>query len=128
MTYEYGDDGILTVQITDPYAGHKKRFAIQQTGADQMDAGQIMKMKRINEDLLKRGEDLESSQEYRDALEVLKKTEQDVIPKVDNPADRRELEDLCRQVREAMGAGDKKKIEDASSALNHKLLNFAYLL
>jgi molecular chaperone DnaK len=128
VTYEYGDDGILTVQITDPHGGHKKRFAIQQTGQDQMDAGQIMRMKRINEDLLKRGEDLESSQEYRDALEVLKKTEQDVIPKVDNPADRRELEDLCRTVREAMGAGDKKNIEEASSALNDKLLNYAYLL
>src|SRR5437016_854282 len=78
VAFEYGDDGILTVQITDLHAGHKKRFAIQQSGQDQMDAGQIMKMKRINEDLLKRGSDLESSQEYRDALEVLKKTEQDV--------------------------------------------------
>jgi len=36
------------------YANQKKRFAIQQTGADQLDAGQIMKMKRINEDLMKR--------------------------------------------------------------------------
>src|SRR5262249_24784569 len=128
VTYEYGDDGILTVQIFDPHAGHKKRFAIQQTGADQMDAGQIMKMKRINEDLLKRGEDLENSQEYKDALEVLKKTEQDVIPKVEVPVDRRELEQLCRTVREAMSSGDKKKIEDASNALNDRLLNFAYLL
>jgi molecular chaperone DnaK len=128
VTFEYGDDGILTVQIFDPYAGHKKRFAIQQTGADQMDAGQIMKMKRINEDLIKRGEDLETSQEFRDALEVLKKTEQDVIPKVEDPADKRELEDLCRQVREAMTAGDKKRIEEASNALNDRLLNFAYLL
>src|SRR5262245_8849980 len=128
VTYEYGDDGILTVQIFDPHAGHKKRFAIQQTGADQMDAGQIMKMKRINEDLLKRGEDLENSQEYKDALEVLKKTEQDVIPKVEDPVDRRELEELCRTVREAMSSGDKKKIEDASNALNDRLLNFAYLL
>src|SRR5438034_732053 len=32
VTYEYGDDGILTVQIHDPQGGHKKRFAIQQTG------------------------------------------------------------------------------------------------
>src|SRR6201997_3934732 len=89
VSYEYGDDGILTVQILDSHAGHKKRFAIQQSGQDQMDAAQIMKMKRINEDLLKRGQDLESSQEYRDALEVLKKTEQDVIPKVDDASDRR---------------------------------------
>jgi molecular chaperone DnaK (HSP70) len=128
VTYEYGDDGILTVQISDPHAGHKKRFAIQQTGPDQMDAGQIMKMKRINEDLLKRGQDLEESQEYRDALEVLKKTEQDVVPKVEDPGDRRELEDLCRLIREAMAAGDRKRIEEASSALNDRLLNYAYLL
>jgi molecular chaperone DnaK (HSP70) len=128
VTYEYGDDGILTVQIMDPHAGHKKRFAIQQSGQDQMDAAQIMKMKRINEDLLKRGEDLESSQEYRDALEVLKKTEQDVIPKVESASDRRELEELCRAVREAMGAGDKKKMEESSAALNDRLLNYAYLL
>src|SRR6516162_264749 len=128
VTYEYGDDGILTVQISDPHAGHKKRFAIQQTGPDQMDARQIMKMKRINEDLLKRGQDLEESQEYRDALEVLKKTEQDVVPKVEDPGDRRELEDLCRLIREAMAAGDKRRIEEASSALNDRLLNYAYLL
>jgi molecular chaperone DnaK len=128
VTYEYGDDGILTVQILDSHAGHKKRFAIQQSGQDQMDAAQIMKMKRINEDLLKRGADLESSQEYRDALEVLKKTEQDVIPKVESASDRRELEELCRAVREAMGAGDKKKMEEASAALNDRLLNYAYLL
>jgi molecular chaperone DnaK len=128
VTYEYGDDGILTVQIHDIYTGQKKRFAIQQTGADQMDAGQIMKMKRINEDLIKRSEDTENTAEYRDALEILKKTEQDVIPKVENPADKRELEELCRLVREAMSSGDRKRMEEASSALNDRLLNYAYLL
>jgi molecular chaperone DnaK len=128
VTYEYGDDGILTVQIHDTQGGHKKRFAIQQSGPDQMDAAQVIKMKRINEELLKRGTDLEASQEYRDALEVLKKTEQDVVPRVENMSDRRELEDLCRQVREAMGSGDKKRMADASSALNDRLLNYAYLL
>ncbi len=128
VTYEYGDDGILTVQIHDIYTGQKKRFAIQQTGADQMDAGQIMKMKRINEDLMKRSVDTESTTEYRDAVEILKKTEQDVIPKVENPADKRELEELCRLVREAMSSGDRKRMEDASSALNDRLLNYAYLL
>ena len=128
VTYEYGDDGILTVQIHDIYTGQKKRFAIQQTGADQMDAGQIMKMKRINEDLMKRSEDTENTSEYRDAVEILKKTEQDVVPKVENPADKRELEELCRLVREAMASGDRKRMEDASSALNDRLLNYAYLL
>jgi molecular chaperone DnaK len=128
VTFEYGDDGILTVQITDPYAGQKKRFAIQQSGQDQLNVTQIIQMKRNNEDLLKRGSDLENSQEYRDALEVLKKTEQDVIPRVESAADRRELEDLCRQVREAMGSGDRTRIAEAGSALNDRLLNYAYLL
>src|SRR5712671_3762340 len=32
VTFEYGDDGILTVQINDVHGGHKKRFAIQQAG------------------------------------------------------------------------------------------------
>ena len=93
-----------------------------------MDAQQVMKMKRINEDLMKRSEDLESTPEYRDALEILKKTEQDVVPKVEDPTDKRELEDLCRQVREAMASGDRKRMEEASSALNDRLLNYAYLL
>src|SRR5262245_58420151 len=79
VTYEYRDDGIMTVQISDGFATRKKRFAIQQAGQDQMDAGQIMKMKRINEELVNRGLELENTPEYRDALEVLKKTEQDVI-------------------------------------------------
>lgn len=128
VTYEYGDDGILTVILHDMFNGQKKRFAIQQSGPDQMDAGQIMKMKRINEELMQRSQDVESTPEYRDAVEVLKKTEQDVIPKVENSADKRELEDLCRLVREAMASGDRKRMEEAGSALNDRLLNYAYLL
>ena len=85
-------------------------------------------MKRINEDLLQRSGDLENSQEYRDSLEVLKKTEHDVIPRVEDTRDRQELEELCRTVREAMGSGDRKRMEEASAALNDRLLNYAYLL
>ena len=85
VTYEYGDDGILTVQIMDPQGKHKKRFAIQQAGEDQMDAQQVVKMKRINEELVNKSADLENTPEYRDALDVLKKTEKDVIPRVDAP-------------------------------------------
>src|SRR5580692_4623403 len=128
VTFEYGDDGILTVQIQDVYAGQKKRFAIQQAGEDQMDASQLIKMKRINEDLVNKTMELESTQEFKDASEVLKKTEQDVIPRIDNPEDRRELEELCRQVRTAMGTGDKKQVEEAAATLNDRLLNYAYLL
>ena len=49
VTFEYASDGILTVQIHDQYAGQKKRFAIQQASEDQMDASQLIKLKRMNE-------------------------------------------------------------------------------
>ncbi len=124
VMFEYGDDGILTVQIQDLFNSQKKRFAIQQAGADQMDAGQIMKMKRINEDLMQRSEAVENTPEFRDAIEVLKKTEQDVIPKVEDQNDRRELEDLCREVREAMASGDKKKMEDSQRRLERSAVKF----
>ena len=88
VTYEYGDDGILTVQIHDIHGRHKKRFAIQQAGEDQMDAQQIMKMKRINEELVNKSAALESTPEYKEAVEVLKKTEQDIIPKLEKADDK----------------------------------------
>jgi molecular chaperone DnaK len=128
VSFEYGDDGILTVQIHDMHADQKKRFAIQQAGEDQMDASQLIKLKRINEDLVNRTLELENTQEYRDATEVLKKTEQDVIPRVENIEDRRELEELCRQVRQAMASADRRRMEEASAVLNDRLLNYAYLL
>jgi len=54
VAFEYGDDGILTVQIHDVHASQKKRFAIQQAGEDQLDANQLIKLKRINEELVNR--------------------------------------------------------------------------
>jgi hypothetical protein len=72
--------------------------------------------------------ELQNSQEFKDASEVLKKTEQDVIPKLENAEDRRELEELCREVRQAMNTGDKKKMDEAAATLNDRLLNYAYLL
>ncbi|MBY0523643.1 MAG: Hsp70 family protein [Gemmataceae bacterium] len=128
VSFEYGDDGILTVQINDQHGKHRKRFAIQQAGEDQLNAAQLIKLKRINEDLVNKSVALESTPEYKEAVEVLKKTEQDVLPKLEKADERRELEDLCRQVRVAMGSGDRKKMEDASAALNDRLLNYAYLL
>jgi molecular chaperone DnaK len=128
VCFEYGDDGILTVQIHDVHAGQKKRFAIQQSGESELTASQLIKMKEINKSLINQTMELESSQEYKDALEVLKKTEQDVIPRLENPEDKRDLEELCRLVRQSMGTGDKKAMEEASAQLNDRLLNFAYLL
>src|SRR6185369_7838845 len=63
VAFEYGDDGILTVMINDVYAGQKKRFAIQQTGENELTAAQIMKMKEINKNLMNQTMELESSQE-----------------------------------------------------------------
>jgi molecular chaperone DnaK (HSP70) len=108
VAFEYGDDGILTVQIHDASVGHKKRYAIQQAGEDQMDASQLIKLKRINEDLVNRTVDLESTPEYKDAVEVLKKTEQDVIPRIENAEEvmfvgsGRPLEDAARVAFKAM--------------------------
>jgi molecular chaperone DnaK len=128
VTFEYGDDGILTVIIHDTKADQRKRFAIQQAGEDQLNASELIQLKRINEKLVNKTLELESTQEYKDAVEVLKKTENDVIPRLDNLEDRRELEDLCREVRQAMGSGDRKRMEEASAQLNDRLLNYAYLL
>src|SRR5262249_184370 len=68
VTCEYGDDGILTVVISDPYRSQRKRYPIQHAGEDQLDAAQLIKLKRINEDLVNKTMDLESSSEYKDAL------------------------------------------------------------
>lgn len=128
VTFEYGDDGILTVQIHDPLGGQRKRFAIQQSGESQMTPSQVVRMKEINKELVNKTLDLENTQEYRDAIEVLRKTEREVMPRLDNPQDRQELEEVCRQVRQAMGSGDRKQMEEMSSMLNDRLLNYAYLL
>jgi len=47
---------------------------------------------------------------------------------VESPDDRLELEELCRQVRQAMASGDRQRVEEAGAILNDRLLNFAYLL
>jgi molecular chaperone DnaK len=128
VTFEYGDDGILTVEISDTIANQRRRYAIQQASEDQLSVSQIQKMKRINEELVNRGDQLENTLEYREALEVLKKTEQDVLPKLDNADDRRDLEELCRQVRQAMTSADKTAMVTSTQALSDRLLNYAYLL
>jgi molecular chaperone DnaK len=128
VTYEYGDDGILTVEILDPHLSQRRRFAIQQASDDQLSASQVTKLKRINEDLVAKTANLESTLEYREAVEVLKKTEQDVLPRIESPEDRRDLEELCRAVRQAMTSADKVLMINATQALSDRLLNYAYLL
>src|SRR6516162_9719234 len=128
VTYEYGDDGILTVEISDNYAQQRKRYAIQQAAEDQLSAAQFSKMRKINDELVQQAAQVEGTLEYREAVEVLKKTEQEVLPKLDGADDRRDLEELCRHVRQAMVSGEKKMMVDATAQLSDRLLNYAYLL
>src|SRR4029077_19423072 len=52
VAFEYGDDGILTVMINDVYAGQKKRFAIQQTGENELTGTKFVNVKELNTKLI----------------------------------------------------------------------------
>lgn len=128
VTYEYGDDGILTVSVHDTHARRRQRFAIQQVTDDVLSPKQVEKLQSINEKLLSKTEQTESASAYRDALNVLRKAEQGVLPKLTDEAVRRDIEGLCRAVRQAMGTGDTEKMAEATGELGDELLNYAHLL
>ena len=128
VTFEYADDGILTVAISDPVGRRRQRFAIQGTAAEPMTDQQVEKMREINETLVERTQRFESSTQYRDALDVLRRAEATILPKVPDPAEREELETMCRQVRQAMASGDLTRMEELTVLLSDRLLNFAHLL
>jgi molecular chaperone DnaK len=128
VTFEYADDGILTVAISDPIGRRRQRFAIQGATAEPMSEQQVEKMREINETLVERTERFESSSQYRDALDVLRRAEATILPKVTEPDERQELEAMCRQVRQAMAAGDLGRMEAVTVLLGDRLLNHAYLL
>lgn len=128
VTFEYADDGILTVAISDPIGRRRQRFAIQGATAEPMTAQQVEKMREINQSLVERTERFESSTQYRDALEVLQRAEGMILPKVTDESERGELESMCRQVRQAMAAGDLGRMEELTVLLSDRLLNYAYLL
>ena len=126
--FEYGDDGILTVQIHDQYAGQKKRFAIQQAGEDQMDASQLIKLKRINEELVNRTMELENTQEFKDAVEVLKKTEQDVIRASTTRRTAVSWRNCAGTCGRRWVRATARRWKRPRATLNDRLLNYAYLL
>jgi molecular chaperone DnaK len=128
VTFEYADDGILTVAIRDPVGRRRQRFAIQGASAEPMTEQQVEKMKEINQTLVERTAKFESSFQYRDALEVLRRAEGVILPKVSDPAEQQELEAMCRQVRQAMGTGDFARMEEVTVLLGDRLLNYAHLL
>ena len=116
VTFEYGDDGILTVQIHDPHAGQKKRFAIQQAGEDQMDAGADHE-----DEAHQRGPGQRRRWSWKrrrntsDAVEVLKKTEQDVIPQGREPGGPpRAGRPVPAGARRRWARATSKKMEEAS--------------
>lgn len=127
VTFMYSDDGILTVAISDPIGHRREQFAIQGGGAEPMTPQQVDRMRDINQSLVERTERFESSTQYRDALEVIRRAESSIIPKLDDPMERQELEALCRQVRQAMAAGDLAQMEEVTVLLSDRLLNYAYL-
>jgi molecular chaperone DnaK len=128
VTYEYGDDGILTVAINDPVGHRRQKFAIHHATADPLTPQQVDKLSEINQTLVERTVRFEATPQYRDALEVLRRAEQTVLPKITEPADRQEVEAMVRQVRQAMAIGDVSRIEEVTVLLSDRLLNYAYLL
>jgi molecular chaperone DnaK len=128
VTFEYADDGILTVAISDPVGRRRQRFAIEGGAAEPMTEQQVEKMREINRSLVERTERFESSSQYRDALDVLRRAEASILPKLSDPAEREELETICRQVRQAMAAGDFGRMEEVTVLLGDLLLNYAHML
>jgi molecular chaperone DnaK len=128
VTYEYGDDGILTVAINDPVGHRRQRFAIHHATADPLTPQQVDKLSEINQSLVERTVRFEATPQYRDALEVLRRAEQTVLPKITDANDRQEVEAMVRQVRQAMAVGDVARIEEVTVLLSDRLLNYAYLL
>jgi molecular chaperone DnaK len=128
VTFEYADDGILTVAISDPVGRRRQRFAIQGASAEPMTAHQVEKMRDINNSLVERTARFESSSQYKDALDVLRRAEATILPKLTEPAERTELEAVCRQVRQTMASGDLGRMEELTVLLSDRLLNYAYLL
>ena len=129
VTFEYGDDGILTVAISDPVGRRRQRFAIQGGAAEPMTEQQVEKMREINQSLVERTERFESSSQYRDALDVLRRAEATILPKMTEPGRARGAWRRCagrcgRRWPRAIW----RRMEEVTVLLGDRLLNYAYLL
>ena len=129
VTFEYGDDGILTVQIHDPYAGQKKRFAIQQTGEDQLDAGADHE-----DEADQRGPDQRrrGAGEHAGVPRRPRGAEEDRAgrdpARSRTPTTAASWRSCAARCARRWARATSKKMEEASAALNDRLLNYAYLL
>jgi molecular chaperone DnaK len=128
VTYEYSDEGILTVAIDDAVGQRRQKFAIQHAAAEPLTQHQVEKMQEINQTLVERTERFESSTTYRDALDVLRRAEATILPRLTDAAQKQELEAMCRQLRQAMAAGDLARMDEVTVLLSDQLLNYAHLL
>ncbi|MFO0809216.1 MAG: Hsp70 family protein [Gemmataceae bacterium] len=128
VTYAYDDEGILTVQIHDPFTQARQRYAIQGETAEPLTPQQMEKMQAINEALVQKTAKFEASPQYRGALDVLNRAERAILPKIVEAHDRADIEAACRSLRQAMASGDLARMNELTGSLGDKLLNFAYLL
>ena len=101
VTFEYGDDGILTVTILDPLTQARQHFAVRHATAEPLTDEQMEKMRSINESLVERTTKFESNTQYNDALDVLRKAEKTILPKVTD-----EMEKMRSNNGAATPAGD----------------------
>jgi molecular chaperone DnaK len=128
VTFAYDDEGILTVTILDPFTQARQHFAVRHATAEPLTDDQMEKMRAINEALVERTEKFESNTQYNDALEVLRKAEKTILPKVTDEMEKMQLEQLARQLRQAMAGGDLAAMQQFTTQLSDRLLNLAYLL
>jgi molecular chaperone DnaK len=128
VTYEYGDDGILTVQIHDLHGRHKKRFAIEQAGQDQLGQEQMTRIAQSNQAVLDKTVQFETVPAYQEAIRLLRKVERELLPRLDFPKARAKLERLCQAVRVAIGTSDIKQLKAANAELNERLLDYTHML
>jgi molecular chaperone DnaK len=128
VTFSYDDEGILTVTILDPHTQARQHYAVRHATAEPLTDEQVEKMRAINEALVERSSRFEATSQYRDALDVLRRAEQIIMPKMTDADEKLELEQLARQLRQAMAAGDLARIEEVTTLFSDRLLNLAYLL
>jgi molecular chaperone DnaK len=128
VTFSYDDEGILTVTILDPLTQARQHYAVRHATAEPLTEEQVEKMRSINESLVERTSRFEATTQYRDALDVLRRAEQMILPKVTDENEKQEIEQMARQLRQAMAAGDPGRMEQITTALGDRLLNLAYLL
>lgn len=128
VTFSYDDEGILTVTILDPLTQARQHYAVRHAHAEPLTEEQLEKMRSINEHLVERTERFEATSQYKDALDVLRRAEAVILPKITDIDEKERLELLCRQLRQGMAAGDVARMEELTNQLGDRLLNLAHLL